>query len=103
MLTSTADEEDFNGTTQVITFQPGESSKTVSIPIVNDDIAECDEEFGGQLALPEKSQNLKVSISTVLSIVLQRGTYGEVGSACTHFHQIVSGNLHPSLVAAQNS
>ena len=61
-MNSIADEEDFDGTTQVITFQPGESSKTVSIPIVNDVIAECDEEFGGQLALPERSQNLKVSI-----------------------------------------
>jgi hypothetical protein len=56
------DGEDFDGTTQVITFQPGVSSITVSVPITDDDIAECDEDFGGNLKLPERSKQLGVKL-----------------------------------------
>ena len=51
----------------MITFQPGVSSITVSVPITDDDIAECDEDFGGNLELPERSQQLGVRTCVVIT------------------------------------
>ena len=53
---------DFEATSGTLTFQPGETVKTVSVPIVNDTVAESDEEF-----------NLKLSNASGATISLATG------------------------------
>jgi hypothetical protein len=48
----TAQPEDFTELTQVVTFQPGQSSATVNIPLVNDALGEGDERFQVSLSDP---------------------------------------------------
>ena len=49
---------DFEATSGTLTFQPGDTVKTVSVPIVDDDdLAESDEEFNPGVEQPERSNH----------------------------------------------
>ncbi|MBL9169972.1 MAG: DUF11 domain-containing protein [Verrucomicrobiales bacterium] len=48
---------DFTGTTgQTLTFDPGETTKTISVPLIDDSVAEADEQFTVSLSTPVNAQ-----------------------------------------------
>ena len=54
-------QEDYNSTNFTVTFRPGESEKTIMVPILNDLSREGFETFFGKLVIsPESEQLAKV-------------------------------------------
>ena len=43
-------------------FVPGETEVQVMIPLMDDDVKECDEEFFGQLSIPEEAADMGVKL-----------------------------------------
>ena len=75
---------DYTATGGMLTFQPGESVKTVSVPLLNDGVAEADEQF-----------SLVLSDPTTGVIVRGRadGTIGANDTAATARPRIAAGEL----------
>ena len=45
-----------------VMFAPGETEVQVKIPLMDDDVDECDEEFFGQLSIPEEAAAMGVKL-----------------------------------------
>lgn len=60
--------QDFTATTGTITFAPGDTSSTISVPILNDKVPEGDETFTVTLTDPS-SDSVLVSPSTITVII----------------------------------
>ena len=69
---------DYNSSPLTVTFAPGETSKTVTIPIVNDSQLEADETINLSLSNPQGGATLGTQTTAVLTILNddlpQRGT-----------------------------
>ncbi len=57
-------QEDYNSTSLNVTFHPGESEKTVRVPIINNLLREDSESFYGNLTISYQSEFLLLPLAT---------------------------------------
>ena len=52
-----------------MTFEPGQSTQTVSVPLLNDDVYELSEEFTGRLSLEAGSSGITISQDSAVATI----------------------------------
>ncbi len=52
-----------------VTFEPGQSTQTVSVPLFNDDVYELSEEFNGRLSLEAGSSGIMINQDSAVATI----------------------------------
>lgn len=89
---------DFGPTSGTLTFAPGESSKTISVPIVDDDLDEPDELLTVTLTNPQGSA-LGTRASGAITIKDDDGNIVCPDPATTTFGDVAGTNVHSPAIA----
>ena len=78
-------------------FAPGETEVQVMIPLMDDDVEECDEEFFGQLSIPEGAAAMGVKASDAATATV---TIDDNDSKYTYIfcRVIVRVGMHVSII-----
>ena len=76
---------DYTSTSQSVTFAPNEQTRTVTVPIVNDQIDEGSESFSAEISLPSGSTGVNIG-DAVATATIQDDDGWLVTCQCSLFH-----------------